>query len=450
MSFTRASLATSLRALKSECVRQQTQLRAPSFPTPYYISYLVRDNHTVHISGRLGNLNQVTDHHHRNVYGDVRVGSYEFDQVQEGGLDDHDTESECYEHVEMPIGNDPDALRYHLWKLTDGRYREAVRHYFRKKSRQITYLDPNEGIASFSKKNKAIQDISFSEVAAIDTAHWQHFVERSSLCVKQYFEIKNSTVELRIRDVTRLFVNSEGSEIVEQQRICELSCELWLLNADGDEIVSRIVHVTPQLEALPTIEQFIQQIEHRIQLLKALSQAPTLKSYAGPVLLAPGPAGILFHEVLGHRLEGNRLLSSREGQTFARDLGKQIIPECFTIIDDPSVTTSASMATIGSYRYDDEGSPGERVVLIDKGKLTHFLTGRSPISTKYSSNNGHARSEYHERPISRMANLIVEATGGLSETELKKRFVEEIKKQKQAFGDYDYRCSGRRNRNGSL
>ena len=83
-----------------------------------------------------------------------------------------------------------------------------------------------------------------------------------------------------------------------------------------------------------------------------VADAPTIKSYAGPVLLGPGPAGILFHEVLGHRLEGSRLLSSREGQTFKRDLGKQILPQNVSIYDDPTIQESAGCRVVGHYRYE--------------------------------------------------------------------------------------------------
>ena len=48
--------------------------------------------------------------------------------------------------------------------------------------------------------------------------------------------------------------------------------------------------------------------------------------------------------------------------------------------------------------------------------------------------NGHARNEYHERPISRMSNLVVEVDGGVSHDELKRRFLDEIRRQKLPFG----------------
>lgn len=422
-----------LAALSDECLRNIKGLKVSGYPRIYYLSYLLREIHTTHIWGRLGNLNQCYEQRARNAYCDCRVGSHAFDQVAEGGLDDHSTEAESYEYLEMPIGDDLDALKYHLWRLTDCRYREAVQHYFQKKSQHVTYRDPNWGLASF-RKGTAERNHTTSRFTSVDLKAWGKFIETSSRIVKADPRVKTSTVELRVRDVVRFFVNSEGSQLVDQTRVCELTCDFGLLTKEGETVTTRITHVTATLDELPSLKQFSQEIRDKIALLVTLAKAPSLKSYAGPVLLAPGPAGVLFHEVLGHRLEGSRLLSTREGQTFKLDLGKAILPSAITVYDDPTLRVSEGVHTVGAYRYDDEGSPGEKVVLVDRGKLSGFLSGRAPILKHALLPNGHARNEYHERPISRMANLVVEIENGLSETELKKRFVEEIRRLKLPFG----------------
>jgi predicted Zn-dependent protease len=433
MSVTKHSALRFVRALTEECQRTLRHLRVPGYPRPYYLSYLLRDVHTVQIWGRLGNINQLSDQDSRSLYCDCRVGSHRYDQVTEGGLDDNDPESDTYEHVEMPIGNDGDALKYHIWKLTDGRYREAVRDYLHKKSHHITCLDANRGLPSFPRAAPLV-DVEFRSFRPVDVGSWKEFVVASSRIIKEYPAVKGSWVELRVRDVTRIFVNSEGSQLIDQQRICELHGDLWLLTESGDGIHIPISHVTPDLSELPTLRAFVKEIRGRIGLLHQLSEAPTLKSYAGPVLLAPGPAGILFHEVLGHRLEGSRLLSTREGQTFKRDLGKQILPPMFTIVDDPTLERSAGKRVVGRYRFDDEGSAAQRARLVERGKLVSFLSGRSPVSHRQRRGNGHARNAYHERPVSRMANLVVCAEGGVSHARLKELLREEIRKQGLPFG----------------
>ncbi len=433
MSLTAKTARHFARALSEECQRTMKLLKVPGYPRPYYISYMLRHVHTTEIWGRLGNINHQVNQANRNLYCDCRVGSYKYDQVLEGGLDDNDTERESYENVDMPIGNDIDALKFHVWRLTDIRYREAVRDFLRKKSIHITYLDPNNDLPSF-RRRKPQNDLSHRPPKPVSVDYWRRFVKSSSKVAKSYPEVKNSWVDVRVRDYTRVFVNSEGSQIVDSKRICELACVLWMLTPSGDGIESRITHVTENLDELPNLRAFNKEIRSRIKLLNDLADAPTLKSYAGPVLLAAQPAGILMHEVLGHRLEGSRLLSSREGQTFKRDLGRQILPSSMSVLDDPTAAESHGVRTVGSYRYDDEGSEAKKVSLVRNGKLVGFLTGRAPVNEKRRPGNGHARSEYHERPISRMGHLEIQSTGGLNHEELKALFVEEIRRQGQPYG----------------
>jgi len=433
MSLTRRWALRFADALQEECQRAMKHLKVPGYPRAYFLSYLLRDIHTTEIWGRLGNINYVNDQPSRNLYCDCRVGSYRYDQVTEGGLDDNSTECDSYDNAEMPIGNDIDALKYHVWRMTDARYRESVRDYLMRKSRHITYVDANQGIASLHRAEPN-EDLRFSARPPVPVDQYKEYVKRASRVVKRHPEVKSSWVEMRVKDITRVFVSSEGVRVVDQRRVCELGCDLWLLTDKGEGISTRITHVTGALEELPDQRQFNREIRQRIALLGQLVDAATLKSYAGPVLLAPQPAGILMHEVLGHRLEGSRLLSTGEGQTFARDLGRQILPTMLSVEDDPTLTRCLGKRTVGSYRYDDEGSAAKRVELVQDGVLVGFLSGRAPISPKKFAPNGHARNEYHERAISRMGHLMVTAREGLTRKAIKERFLEEVRAQGLPFG----------------
>ena len=48
-------------AMSQECRRNATYLRVPGYPKPYYLSYLLRDAQTMHLWGRLGNLNNASN-----------------------------------------------------------------------------------------------------------------------------------------------------------------------------------------------------------------------------------------------------------------------------------------------------------------------------------------------------------------------------------------------------
>jgi len=98
-----------------------------------------------------------------------------------------------------------DALKFHVWRLTDIRYREAVRDFLRKKSIHITYLDPNNDLPSF-RRRKPHTDLSYRAPKPVSVDYWKSFVVSSSKVAKAYPEVKNSWVDVRVRDYTRIFV----------------------------------------------------------------------------------------------------------------------------------------------------------------------------------------------------------------------------------------------------
>ena len=43
--------------------------------------------------------------------------------------------------------------------------------------------------------------------------------------------------------------------------------------------------------------------------------------------------------MLGHRLEGQRQRGDEEGQTFTKEMGKEVLPTFLSVADDPTLTT---------------------------------------------------------------------------------------------------------------
>ena len=89
--------------------------------------------------------------------------------------------------------------------------------------------------------------------------------------------------------------------------------------------------------------------------LDALHKAPVVDPYVGPAILEGRAAGVFFHEVFGHRIEGHRQKQRTSGQTFTAKVGKQIMPSWLTVYDDPTLTTINDVALSGFYRFDDQG-----------------------------------------------------------------------------------------------
>jgi len=167
--------------------------------------------------------------------------------------------------------------------------------------------------------------------------------------------------------------------------------------------------------------------------LKALMAAPAIDPYTGPAILESEAAGVLFHEAVGHRLEGERLDDDREGQTFQGQVGQQVLPPFLTVLDDPTLATAAGTPLNGAYAYDDQGVPGQRTVLVDHGRLVGFLLSRRPVKP-FTHSNGHGRSQGSRPAMARMANLVVESSRQVSAAELKRQLMAEAQRQGKPYG----------------
>jgi predicted Zn-dependent protease len=192
--------------------------------------------------------------------------------------------------------------------------------------------------------------------------------------------------------------------------------------------------------------------------LAELREAETLGAFVGPALMCGQAASTMFHEALGHRLEGNRLVARGETRTFAHKLGERVLPAGLNVYDDPSLVSFAGRSLWGSYRVDDEGVPSGRADLIRDGVLVGFLRNRTPLPDQQPEiedapeqgvgkrrktirkieaqhSNGHGRHDGVERPMARMGNLIVEgdATTSKSFAELEAELITLAKSQQRRY-----------------
>ena len=109
-----------------------------------------------------------------------------------------------------------------------------------------------------------------------------------------------------------------------------------------------------------------------------------------PVVLGPGVTGVLLHEAIGHGMEAD---FNRKGMsTYATMLGRKVAEGFVTILDDGTVPE-----LLGAINVDDEGTPGQRTVLVDKGILTSYMHDK--ISARHykvkSTGNGRRQSYQH-------------------------------------------------------
>jgi predicted Zn-dependent protease len=423
--------------------RRTLKMHVAGFPRPYYCSFLLRDTRWFNTWASSGSTYRRRSDHTRNVYCDIRVGSYRYDQTTEGGLLDNDPDLESYSHVRVPIDDkDYAGMRIALWRLSETKFREALSDFSEKRAAGISKIDPNKKFTSFTKEEPT-KHLRYSRVESIDEERWVRFCKRISRWISELPKVSGNWVEFDASQESRVFVNTEGSAIVQCRPIFSLTCVLRNLTAEGSHIEQEVVFHCSKQSELPDMRTLKKLILKKHAKLLKLIKARTIHSFSGPVLLYPLPSGLLFHEAIGHRLEGNRMLSSGEGQTFKGHTGKRVFRIDLSIRDNPKLKKFKGAGCIGAYDYDDEGVPAQDTLLVENGVLKEFLSTRSAHEKGKCRSNGHARNSKFERPISRMGVTIVDpGDTAYSLEELKEMLVEEINRQGKPFGMIVYETAG--------
>jgi len=122
-----------------------------------------------------------------------------------------------------------------------------------------------------------------------------------------------------------------------------------------------------------------------------------------PVVIGNAFGGVIFHEALGHLLETTAV--ARKTSVLTDKLGEKIASDVVTYVDDGTLPHAW-----GSSEYDDEGSPTERTVLIEKGVLKSYMVDRwGSLMTGYRPTGSGRRQDYTFAPTSRMRNTFIES-----------------------------------------
>lgn len=133
---------------------------------------------------------------------------------------------------------------------------------------------------------------------------------------------------------------------------------------------------------------------------QALVNLDAIEAPAGtmPVILGPGWPGVLLHEAIGHGLEGD---FNRKGTSiFSGRIGERVASSLCTVVDDGTLPNRR-----GSLNIDDEGTPTECTVLIEKGILKNYILDKRNARLMGMKSTGNGRREsYAHAPMPRMTN----------------------------------------------
>ena len=243
----------------------------------------------------------------------------------------------------------------------------------------------SDRVLSKPKKNPA--DIQMEEkietALAVNKASLD-FDNRIKSCTVDYFDLTG----------TSNFVNSEGTSIEQDKlyvwaRITASALSEGVFTFGREEIGSTAGY-----------ELFDKQVPEELgtKVAKLAIEQLNAKAPKGgrlPVVLGPNVVGVFVHEAFGHLAEADLALS---GGVLASNLGKKIGSDLVTFYDDGTIE-----GAFGAFKYDDEGVPSHKTLLIKDGVVAGLMHNRETAQKFKAEPTGNARAEdFRVEPIIRM------------------------------------------------
>jgi predicted Zn-dependent protease len=396
---------------------------------PYFVSYSVADAAGVSIRAQYGALVSSDDSRQRVVDVQVRVGDPKLDNTH------GQHRAAAVNTLQLPVGDDRDALSRSLWLATNSGYGTALDNYLRVKTEAEVRAKEEDNSGDFSTEAPQVSVDKPAPAPVVDKAAWEERVRSLSKIFREYPDVYQNVVMLTAQSETDYYASSEGSRLANPHRQARLVVFAVSRADDGMDLFRAQTFEAETVDGLPKQAELETAMRDLGKSLEELRKAPVTEPFNGPAMLSGRAAAVFFHEVLGHRLEGQRQRGDEEGQTFTKDVNKPVLPSFLSVADDPTRTRFGDTWLSGSYEYDDEGQKAKKVDLIQDGVLKTFLMSRLPIAS-FSNSNGHGRAQTGRVPNGRQGNLIVTSTKAVPETELRKMLIEEAKKQGKPYGLY--------------
>ena len=348
----------------------------------------------------------------------------------------------------IPVEDAANAIRRVAWLETDRAYRSAVERLIQIKTNQQVKVAPEDDSADFSEEPPSV----FSEAPAktrFDAGEWAPRLRKLSADFDNYSGVLKSSVTLMVLRETKYFVSTEGSNIEQGRTSAQIMLMAQGRASDGMDLGVHHSFEAEEPGKLPKDDVLKAAVNKAGADLAALLHAPVIDPFVGPAILSGHAAGVFFHEIFGHRIEGHRQKDENEGQTFTKSVNQPVLPDFLSVVFDPTRKYLDGTYLNGYYEYDDEGVKARPVTVVEHGILKTFLLSRSPIEG-FPHSNGHGRRQAGAPVVSRQSNLIVESSKSVSEAKLRDMLRDELKRQNKPYGLYfkdvtgGYTTTGRR------
>src|SRR5579859_6111374 len=219
----------------------------------------------------------------------------------------------------------------------------------------------------------------------------------------------------------KLFASTEGASIA--QTIVESGAGLMATASNGADVQRRSYPQGVPRAIRGQRGDFATAGYEHVAWLDLVAAAPRVGEEAAALLTAaPCPARTttlivggaqmaqLIHETAGHPAELDRTAgaeASLAGGTYLEPTGRgrqRFGSDLVTIVADATLPGG-----LGSFGFDDEGVPGQRSVIVDRGTFVGYLSSRESAAGLGLPSSGAARADGFSRvPLVRMTNVSLE------------------------------------------
>jgi TldD protein len=423
-----------LNSMTQELNRNFQILKEKGDPAPYFVSYEIADEDTHSISGSLGAIDASSANRQRVLDVSVRVGSPKLDNYHRVRGAGPGGSPRFTSGAVVTFEDNGNALKRRLWLETDQAYRRAAERLIRIKTNTEVKTAAEDTSNDFSAEPPQVAEEALPNIH-FDTGEWRERIRKLSAHFEKYPAVLTSRVTVSSQGETKYFVNSEGSRLVHGRGFARIFISAASKAADGTDVANYDSFEATGPEGLPDDKVLLAAIDRVATDVTNLLRAPEAEPYHGPAIFSGRAAGVFFHEIFGHRVEGHRQKDEDEGQTFTKSVGKSVLPDFLSVVFDPTRRKMGGVELNGWYDYDDEGVKARPVTVVDHGILKTFLLSRSPIQG-FDHSNGHGRRQPGYEVVSRQSNLIVDSAKAVPDDELRKLLLDEVKRQNKPYGLY--------------
>lgn len=433
--FAQENKSVLLTALENELSRSMRTLGEKGDPAPYFIGYDLTETRETGITASNGAIRESRSEFSRKLDIEIRVGDYRLDNSRPlRGSRSYYSSPSYRSSLDLPIEDDPDAIRSLIWLGTDRQYRSAVEQLIQVKANRAVNVEEQDTSADFSRETP-VREVLPLAIMKVSQSEWEEKIRRYSAVFTRWPQLTQSFVTMRAVTLNKYTVNSEGTTVQHGTNHIRMFVYATTKADDGEVLFLYRPFDAHSPDGMPTDAEVERQIEEMVTTLMALRDAPFVEAYTGPAILSGRAGGVYFHETLGHRLEGHRQKDEDDGQTFTKKVGEKILPDFLSIHDDPTAKAIDGVDLNGFYHFDDQGVRAQRVPVVENGVLKNFLMSRSPVEG-FSKSNGHGRKQPGRSAVGRQGNLIISADKTVSREELRAMLIEECRKQDKPYGLY--------------